>query len=294
MGEVGSYAGGEELLLQGENLCGEGCKDLVSVRVGNALITKFKSKSPRRLTLTAPSAKAAGGAGEKTVVVHSTKFGRTVIPRGFTINNIETRGSVFPSNVPIQGGQTITIEGPNLGLAGGATEYGVVLAGVTARIISAAPSRLVVTAGDARKSQVWRKEMATEGLSGEIVVTAKVHGKTFAKDLGLIFRYNGACKIDAVAARPGARAGTATVLLAGKNMGFGDERIFVDGAPALVHRRERRGANIYRHHTTVPHMGGVVSEVQVISNRGGGCVWRHAASAVEKKGITSAPPRPAH
>jgi len=294
--EVGAYSGGAELLLQGEHLCGEGCTDLVSVRIGNAVIKKFKAKSSRRVILTAPSAAEAGGPGEKTVVVHSRKYGRTVVPRGFTINDVATRGAVFPSNVPIEGGETVTIAGPNLGLAGGATEYGVVLAGVPARIVSAAPNRLIVTAGDARKSQVWRNDMATDGLSGEIVVTAKVNGKVFAKDLGLTFRYNGQCGIDAVAARPGARAGTSTVLLAGKNMGFGDERIFIDGAPALVHRRERRGANIYRHHVTVPHMGGVISTVEVTSGRGGRCTWHrsvpaaNASPAVAPAGVPAAPP----
>lgn len=274
--EVSSYAGGTPILLKGSRLCKDDCSDLHSIRIGNAVITKFHSKSPRRIIFDAPSASLAGGPGEKNVVVHSSHFGRTLVPRGFLINDISTRGTVHPANVPIDGSQTVTIEGPNLGIKGDAASFGVELAGVTARIVSATPTRIVVTAGNARSSRVWRTEMEHTGLTGDIVVTAQVNGKTYAKDMGLQFRYNPSCSIEGVAARPSARAGQVTVLIAGRNLGFADERITIDGAPATVHRREHRGSNIYRHHVTAPHLGQTIASVELVSRRGGRCVWKQA------------------
>jgi hypothetical protein len=280
---VGSFDGGTELLLKGERLCSGTCADLESIRVGNAVIRTFKIKSPRRIVFTAPSAQVAGGVGEKTVVIHSKRFGRTVVPQGFTINDSGAKGTVHPNNVPLQGGSTVTIEAPGLNIAGQASTFGVELAGVPARVVSVSSNRLVLTAGDATTFPQWRKEMAAQGLAGNVVVTATVGGKTFAKDLGLNFRYNPACNIEAVTSRPGAHAGEMTMLISGSNLGFSDESIMVDNVWAKVHRRERHGSNVFRHYVTVPHMAGDISLVEVKSRRSGHCVWHPLSSPTSTK-----------
>jgi len=94
---MGLHEGGTQVLLRGERLCSGACEDLISVRVGNAVITDFASKSPRRVIFTSPPASKAGTAGESTVVLHSTKYGRVVVPRGFTINQLGAKGAVHPA-----------------------------------------------------------------------------------------------------------------------------------------------------------------------------------------------------
>jgi hypothetical protein len=270
---MGPYEGGTQVLLRGERLCHGDCSDLKSVRVGNAVITEFISKSPRRVIFTSPPASKAGRPGETTVVLHSAKYGRLVVPRGYTIAALGAQGAVHPANIPLQGGHTITIEAPGLGITGEATTFGVELAGVPAKVLSASATQIVVAAGDATKSKVWHPELAGTGISGDIVVTATVNGKTFAKDLGLLFRYNPSCSIEAVAVRPGAHGGELAVLIAGANMGYGDEHIIIDGAPAKIHRRERHAGNVYRHHATVPHTTSAVQLVELESQRAGKCKW---------------------
>lgn len=273
--EVSMFSGSEDVLIEGQQLCSHNCDDLLSVRIGNAIIKEFKSKSPRRIVFSAPSADEAGSPGEKTVVVHSSRYGRTVVPRGFTINDKETFGSVHPSNVPLKGGATVTVDVPDLSITQRAESFGIALAGVPARIVSISNTRVVLAAGDASSSP----HMTPEGLAGSIVLTASIQGKTYAKDLGLLFRYNPACSIDSVDVRPGAHGGQLTVLIAGAHLGYADEHITVDGTPAKIHRRERRNSNMFRHHVTVAHTTSAISLVQVKSRRAGQCVWNKNASS---------------
>ena len=112
-----------------------------SVRIGNAIIKEFKTKSPHRIVFSAPSADAAGSPGEKTLVLHSSRYGRTVVPRGFTINDKETFGSVHPSNVPLKGGTTVTVDVPDLSITQQAESFGIALAGIPARIVSVSNTR---------------------------------------------------------------------------------------------------------------------------------------------------------
>jgi hypothetical protein len=271
--EVGSYEGGGEVLLRGDSLCHGTCEDLLSLRVGSAIITKFLHKSPRRIIFKAPSAQQAGGPGDKTLVLHSRRLGRAVVPQGYSIAPMGSTGVVVPSNVPMQGGAIVTIDTPDIQAAGQASQLSVELASVPAQVLSVSGSRIVVRAGDPRASPLWHEGAQHTGLAGEVVMTATIKGQKYAKDLGLPFRYNAACSIEAVAVRPGAHGGELALLIAGSHLGFGDESVTVDGAPAKVHRRERRGSNVYRHHATVAHMGGVVSYVEVQSRRSGKCVW---------------------
>jgi len=267
--EVGMFSGGEDVLIQGQQLCSHNCDDLLSVRIGNAIIKEFKTKSPHRIVFSAPSADAAGSPGEKTLVLHSSRYGRTVVPRGFTINDKETFGSVHPSNVPLKGGTTVTVDVPDLSITQQAESFGIALAGIPARIVSVSNTRVVLAAGDASSSP----HMTPEGLAGSIILTASIQGKTYAKDLGLLFRYNPACSIDSVDVRPGAHGGQLTVLIAGTHLGYADEHITVDGTPAKIHRRERHNNNMFRHHVTVAHTTSDISLVQVKSRRTGQCVW---------------------
>jgi len=273
--ENGPHAGGGDVLLRGQRLCHEACDDLESVRIGNAVITDFKSKSPRRVVFTAPSAQEAGGVGEHTVVVHSTRYGRTAVPRGFSINAETAPGTVHPSNLPSAGGSRVTIQAPDLGMLGSATEVGVDLAGVPGTVLTATPTELILLAGDASKHPAW----TSDGLAGPVVVTANINGKSYAKDLGLHFRYNPPCSISAVSVQPGAHGGELSVLVSGSHLGLGDEQVIVDGTPATIHRRERHSDNVYRHHGTVAHEGKDISLVEVNSRRTGTCRWQKDTAA---------------
>jgi len=277
--EVGHFEGGGDVLVRGDRLCAGECKDLVSVRVGDAVVTEFLAKSSRRIVFKAPSAQQAGGSGEKTVVVYSRRYGRTVVPRGFNIAPMGSKGSVSPSNIPLTGGVPITIEAPDLTAAGEASEFGVELAGVPAQVISVTGTRIVAMSGDASRSALHNQALTSTGLSGDVVVTATVKGKKFAKNLGLPFRYNAGCAIESVESRQGAHGGEMVLIVTGSNLGFADEHITVNGAPAKVHRRERQGSSVFKHHATVPHSAGAMSIVEVVSRRSGRCVWKSAPTA---------------
>lgn len=270
---TGSYQGGEQLELRGERLCVKSCEG-VKIQIGDATIQHFHRRGPRRLVFRSPSAKAVGGPGAHRVVLISPEMGRMVIPAAFEVRELGQEGLITPNNCPMEGCGSVVIEAPDVGYHPLASSYSVSLAGVPATVVSFASNRLVVIPGQPQHFKD-RVPPHTHGLQGDVVVTAQVEGKTLAKDLGIKFTYNPQCVIHTVATRQGPSPGTKIVLLAGENLGFGDEQILVDGTEALVHNRQRRGTNVRRHHLTVTHTGGEINLVELQSPRSGTCVWNH-------------------
>jgi len=263
--------GGDLVVLLGERLCNAACDDLDHVQIGNALVTEFTSKSPKRIVFRAPTADHAGGAGTKTVTVRSKQHGEAEAPEGFLYAEGGSAGKVWPADGPISGSHTVLIEGPNLGTA---EEYRVMLAGVEAKVLSASSQKIEVQAGDAHKYAAANNLETSEGLRGNVIIETMLNGKASGMDTQILFRYNPACKIDRVETTPGPADGDSTLIISGQYLGMGDEHIFIDGKPqeSGFTVRSRQGTNVHElaHRTTQ----GEPQEITLKSARTGTCSWK--------------------
>jgi hypothetical protein len=286
----GATNGGELLEIHGISLCSKGCDDLRRVRVGNALISSFVSKTPERIVVRSPSASSAGGTGRRTVVVESEAHGRAVAPGAYTYNDEGVPQGVSPADVPINGGMEVLI--PGRSLSGTPEQYDVLLAGVRAKVISVTPRHLTVLAGDAQRYCSTNKITCKHGLAGTVVVS--LQGRL--QDTGIRFTYNPPCYIKR--AVPGGEA-LRSLVLYGANLGMGDEHITVNGQPAAIEWHHRRtGEMVTRVGLTTPEpmLHRAALSVVLSSPRVGTCVWH--GSSLQQKGATAqqgaqkpAPPR---
>lgn len=265
--------GGELVILQGENLCNAECDDLVHVQIGNARVTKFTSKSPKRIVFHSPTSEEAGGGGPKTVTVTSKTYGDAEAPEGFTYLEGGSAGVVWPVDAPLKGSSTILIEGPNLGEA---EEYRVLLAGVEAKVLSASSKKIEVQAGDAAAFAAANNLDTSEGLRGNIIVETMNAGKAAGMDTGITFKYNPECRIDRVETTPGPADGDRTLTLIGANLGMGDEHLYIDNKPASAGYvlRTRQGTNVHRLAVRSEAPEGEPQQVVLKSARTGTCTWR--------------------
>jgi len=262
--------GGDLVVLLGERLCNDACDDLDHVMIGNAKVTDFTSKSPKRIVFKAPSADLAGGSGTKTVTVRSKQHGDAEAPEGFLYSEGGSAGKVWPADGPIAGSHTVVIEGPDLGTA---EEYRVMLAGVEAKVLSASSQKIEVQAGDAEKYASANHLQTADGLRGNVIIETMLNGKASGMDTQINFRYNPSCKIERVEATPGPADGDATLLISGAYLGMGDERVFIDDKPmpSGFTVRSRQGSNV--HELAVRSAESMPKRITIKSARTGDCSW---------------------
>jgi len=254
------------------------------IQLGNARITKFISKSPRRIVFRSPSAETAGGFGAKTVTVRSDTFGDAEAPAGFMYLEGGAAGVIYPSDIPLHGGANVVIEGPNLGTG---EQYKVLLAGVEAKVLSASARKIEVQAGDARQYiQANQLAVGEEGLNGNVVIETLNRGKANGMDTQILFRYNPECRIDRVETMAGPADGETTLIITGHRLGMGDERIYVDGKPAdsALTERTRQGNNIHQLSVRSDTAEVNPTEVVIKSARTGMCVWKSEAPTTQAAG----------
>jgi hypothetical protein len=263
--------GGDLVVLMGERLCNAGCDDLEHVQIGNALITKFTSKSPTRLVFRVPSADMAGGAGTKTVTVRSKQHGDAEAPEGFLYTDGGSAGKVWPADGPLTGSHTVVIEGPDLGTA---EEYRVMLAGVEAKVLSASSRKIEVQAGNAHEYANANHLQTGEGLRGNVIIETMLNGKASGMDSQILFRYNPSCRIDHVKTTPGPADGDSTLIISGQNLGMGDERLFIDGKPVESGFTVRRRQDSNIHELAVRSSTAEPKSLAIKSARTGDCSWK--------------------
>jgi len=263
--------GGDLVVLLGERLCNDACDDLEHIMIGNALVTEFTSKSPKRIVFKAPTADLAGGSGTKTVTVRSKQHGDAEAPEGFLYAEGGSIGKVWPADGPIDGSHTVLITGPNLGTA---EEYRVMLAGVEAKVLSASSQKIEVQAGNADKYAAANHLQTSDGLRGNVIIETMLNGKASGMDTQINFRYNPRCKIERVETTPGPADGDATLLISGTYLGMGDERVFIDDKPmpSGFTVRSRQGSNI--HQLAVRSTAAEPQRITIKSARTGECSWK--------------------
>jgi hypothetical protein len=272
-----SKEGGHLVMLQGERLCNAACDDLRHIEVGNAFVTEFESQSPDRIVFRAPSAEDAGGDGAKTVVVRSAEYGDAEAPDAMYYLEDSVAGTVWPADVPLQGGSTVTIKAPDLGKG---DQYRVLLAGVEAKVLSASPHRIEVQAGDAKGYAQSENLRAASGIKGNVIVEAINGEQASGLDTQLLFRYNPECSIESVESKMGPVDGERTIIIRGLYLGMADERVYLDGEPVDngLTVRKRQGGNMME--LRVRSKGSQApSQVVIKSARVGRCAWNAAKTA---------------
>lgn len=285
----GAHEGGEEVVIEGSRLCGDSeCEDLDYVRVGAAKVRKFLFKAPNRVVFLSPPAAAAGAVPLHDVAVVSRMTGEATAVHAFEYLRHRAIGKVYPHNVPLTGGSTVTIRGPNLGSG---EEYNVLLAGVQAKVLSASKSKLTVQAGDAKLFGKKNALALDRGLEGTIVIEVRNNGVTNGVDSLIGFRYNAKCALNSVKAEHGPADGEMTLVLSGSHLGMGDERVTVDGAtiadPGLT-MRHRDDDDVQELRVRVPaamlqSRDGMPKQVVVMSHRTGTCRWKAQKKAKQKE-----------
>jgi hypothetical protein len=271
-------AGGTLVTLQGHRLCYGSCKDLEHIRVGNARITQFVSKSAERIVFRTPTSTAAGD-GPHTIVVRSKLYGDAEAPSSLSYLAAGAAGVASPTDVPLNGKSHVVITGSNLGVG---EEYRVLLAGVEAKVLTASARKIEVQAGSAHALMKKNKLVPGEdGLRGNIIIETLNNGKATGMDTQVQFQYNTECRIERVDTLQGPVDGEVDVRISGHNLGMGDEEIFINGkiADNGLTVRKRQGSDVrevrVRSHTS----GATPASVMVQSPRTGKCQWARQAKA---------------
>lgn len=268
-----SRRGGGLVVVQGHRLCNAACDDLDFVQLGNARVSRFVSKTQKRIVFHAPHGDDAGGRGAKTLSVHSKEMGVAESPAGFIYLDDGSAGIVSHADAPLRGGNTIVIEGDNLGVG---EQYKVLLAGVEAKVLSASQHKIEIQVGDARGFAKANKLVTSRGLKGDIVIETLSQGVARGMDTQIPFRYNPECEIHSVRTLAGPADGETTLVISGHHLGMGDERIYVDGKPtdSGLTQRRREGHDV--HEVAVRSLSAErnPAHVAVKSPRSGRCEWR--------------------
>jgi hypothetical protein len=282
--ETGFFKGGHTMEIKGTGLCQADCTDLLSVRIGTAEIKKFIVRSPRRIVVRVPHANIIGGSGSKTVAVKSKSRGTALLPDVYMVQPKEARATVFPTNVPMNGGTRVTIATNTL--TQHSAEYRAWLAGVPAEVVSVEPRRITVMAGDASaKAPAHPRVGRAQSLEGEVVLEEKRPHRdgyvVLKRRTGVRFKYNAPCEITRVAVVRDRSQSYATVMVEGHHLGFGDETVTLDGLAAQTRLRQRRRHDVVSLEVEPLHHLSKAPSVVVSSPRVGSCKWSPTPKTAE-------------